>query len=204
MRRRIVLCALVFAGLAAGCSSPRPRVYQPPPLTPAEREEIQTRILRCDLDIAFASLIAVLQDEQWDLQDIKKESGVIQALTKRRTDVIGPGEDWRADQDPRYRDTKKAPAEAAINEWTRWEKLTAHIEPWGEGKVRIRIAIAKHGILPPVTYSYPVSSGREVMVNAPAREDQVVVEEPLAYSRLFTRVQKAVDEREAARERRAP
>jgi len=111
MRSRIAACALVLTALAAGCSSPRPRVYQPPPLTPAEREEIQTRTLRGDYDAAFASLIAVLQDEQWDLQDIKKESGVIQALTKRRTDVVGPGEDWRADQDPKYRDTKKDPGD---------------------------------------------------------------------------------------------
>ena len=32
--------------------------------------------------------------------------------------------------------------------WTRWNVLTARIEPWHQNRVRVRLSIVKHGTLP--------------------------------------------------------
>jgi hypothetical protein len=185
--------ALTTAWLT-GCVS-EPIVYQPAPLTPAEREEIQTRTLNEGVDTVFAATIAVLQDEGWDLQDIRKDSGVIQSTTKRRDAYWGPSDDWRYASDPQaLAQFKKSKKRQVINQWTRWEKLTAHIEPWGTGKTRIRISILNFGALPSVTYMEKVS-GKEIFVNSPTREDQVIEENPLSYSRIFARIETAIDDR---------
>ena len=195
--------ALLIA-LVSGCASRGPVVYQPPPLTAAEREEIQTRTPDAGFDIAFSAVLSVLQDDAWDLQDIKKESGVIMAFTKKRPDTIGPAEDWRRELEAKKKKRPKAGKdedESIINQWTRWEKLTAHIEPWGSGKARIRISIVNFGALPAVTYSYPVNSmftRKTITVNAQATEEQVVVEDPVAYSKLFTKIEKAIADRQQA------
>ena len=85
------------------------------------------------------------------------------------------------------------------NQWTRWEKLTAHIEPWGGGRSRVRISIVNFGALPAVTYSYPVNSlftRKNITVNAQATEEQVVVEDPVPYTREFSKIEKAVEDRQ--------
>jgi predicted small lipoprotein YifL len=202
MRRKALFVFGVMLQIAFlnGCASRGPVVYQPPPLTAAEREEIQTRTFDADFAITFSAVIAVLQDNAWDLQDIQKESGVIMAYTKKRSDTVGPAEDWRLDQDAKKKKTKpkKDDDESIINQWTRWEKLTAHIEPWGSGKARVRISIVNFGALPAVTYSYPVNSmftRKNITVNAQATEEQVVVEDPVAYTKEFTKIEKAVADR---------
>lgn len=190
----VVLSAVL---LGAGCASRGPLVYQPAPLTAQEREELQTRTLAASLDTAFAATIAVLQDEEWDLQDIRKDSGVIQAVTKKRSDAIGPSDDWRRE----VLTGDKSGRDEVLNRWTRWDKLTAHMEPWGSGQVRLRLNITKFGTLPAITYSYPVGSFRSkktVTVNALAKEEQVVVEEPMAYKTLFTRIEGAIVQRNQA------
>jgi len=202
IRRKVLVVFGVMLQIAFlnGCASRGPVVYQPPPLTSTEREEIQTKILAADFNVAFSSVIAVLQDDAWDMQEIGKETGVIQAVTKKRPDTIGPAEDWRRDYESKKKKAKpkKDDDESIINQWTRWEKLTAHIEPWGRGRSRIRISIVNFGALPAVTYSYPVSSlftRKNITVNAQATEEQVVVEDPVAYSKLFTKIEKAITER---------
>ncbi|HBA85072.1 MAG TPA: hypothetical protein DCZ95_13350 [Verrucomicrobia bacterium] len=189
-----VLLVVLSIGWLTGCASP-PIVYQPGPLTPAEREEIQARTLNASMDTAFAATIAVLQDEGWDLQEIRKDSGVIQAMTKRREAYWGPSDDWRYASDPQaIAKFKKEKKRQVINQWMRWEKLTAHIEPWGAGKSRNRISILKFGALPSVTYMEKLS-GKEFFVNSPTREDHVMEEEPLAYSRIFARIETAIKDR---------
>ncbi len=200
--------AFVFLGVAFliaflnACSTRGPIVYQPPPLTAAERAEIQTRVFDAEFPVAFSAVIAVLQDNAWDLQDIQRESGVIMAYTRKRSDTIGPSEDWRRDLDTKKKKKAKAREKdetaSIINQWTRWEKLTAHIESWGAGKSRIRISIVNFGALPAVTYSYPVDSmfsRKNITVNAQATEEQVIVEDPVAYSKEFTKIEKAIADR---------
>ena len=198
--------AFVFLGVAFliaflnACSTRGPIVYQPPPLTAAEREEIQTRTFDTNFDTAFSAVIAVLQDNAWDIQDVQKDSGLIMAYTKKRPDTIGPSEDWRRDHDAKKRaKPRKEGDESIINQWTRWEKLTAHIEPWGGGRSRVRISIVNFGALPAVTYSYPVNSlftRKNITVNAQATEEQVVVEDPVPYTREFSKIEKAVEDRQ--------
>lgn len=201
MRRRVffVFGVMLQTAFLSGCASRGPIVYQPPPLTAAEREEIQTRTFDADFDITFSAVIAILQDNAWDLQNIQKESGVIMAYTKKRSDTIGPAEDWRRDQNAKKKTKpKKNDDESIINQWTRWEKLTAHVEPWGSGKSRVRVSIVNFGALPAVTYTYPVDSlftRKNITVNAQATEAQVVVEDPVAYSKEFTKIEKAVADR---------
>ena len=204
MRRKALYVFGVMLQIAFlnGCASRGPIVYQPPPLTAAEREEIQTRTFDADFAIAFSAVIAVLQDNAWDLQDIQKDSGVIMAYTKKRSDTIGPSEDWHRDLEAKNKKKKAKPqkddGEVIINQWTRWEKLTAHVEPWGNGKSRVRISVVNFGALPAVTYSYPVNSmftRKNITVNAQATEEQVVVEDPVAYSKEFTKIEKAIADR---------
>jgi hypothetical protein len=197
-----VVGAMLQIAFLSGCASRGPVVYQPPPLTAAEREEIQTRTFDADFALAFSAVIAVLQDNAWDLQDIQRESGVIMAYTRKRSDTIGPAEDWRRDLEIKKKKKVKAKEKdegaSIINQWTRWEKLTAHIEPWGSGKSRVRISIVNFGSLPAVTYSYPVDSmfsRKNITVNAQATEEQVVVEDPVAYAKEFTKIEKAIADR---------
>jgi predicted small lipoprotein YifL len=199
---RALFAVTLLAIFSAGCATRGPVVYKPAPLTAEERQEIQTRVIEADFDTVYAATIAVLQDEGWDIQDVKKESGVIQALTKRRQSKLGPDDDWKAGtkeatKEEKKSSKKKSEQQKLVNEWTRWEKLTAHIESWGE-KAKNRISITKFGALPAITYTYPVGSGREMTVNSPAKEDQVVDEDPLTYSRLFARIEQAVADRKKA------
>lgn len=201
---RALFAVTLLALLSVGCATRRPVVYKPAPLTAEERQEIQTRAMDADFDTVYAATIAVLQDEGWDIQDIQKDSGVIQALTKRRSSKLGPDDDWKAgakdaskEEKKPFSFQKKSEPQKLVNEWTRWEKLTAHIEPWG-AQVKNRISITKFGSLPAVTYTYPVGSGREMTVNSPAKEDQVTDEDPLTYSRLFARIEQAVADRKKA------
>ena len=202
MRRKafVVFGVLLQTSFFTGCASRGPIVYQPPPLTAAEREEIQTRTFDTNFDTAFSAVIAVLQDNAWDIQDVQKDSGLIMAYTKKRPDTIGPSEDWRRDHDAKKRaKSRKEGDESIINQWTRWEKLTAHIEPWGGGRSRVRISIVNFGALPAVTYSYPVNSlftRKNITVNAQATEEQVVVEDPVPYTREFSKIEKAVEDRQ--------
>lgn len=185
---------VVLLALACGCATQKKVAYRPAPLTAAEREEIQIRVFEGDFDTAYSATIAVLQDKEWDLEEINKESGVIQAVTKKREDKLGPSEDWKRGKPRKHRKGGRKKDEV-LNKWTRWEKLTCHIEPWGGGKVRQRITIAKYGMLPAVTYSYSVGSfgNRKVVnVNAPAKEERVIDEDPLVYGRLYNYIEKAL------------
>lgn len=200
----VLLAISVLAGLIAGCVSQKKVVYKPAPLTAEEREEVQMRVLDGDFETAFAATIAILQDKAWNLTEINKDSGVIQAETKRRRDDIGPSEDWQRGTKknktwPSSPRQKSGPSDEVLNKWTRWEKLTAHVEPWGAGKVRERISIVKQGSLPAVTYSYKVGSFSDrkvVNVNEPAREDQALDDDPLVYEKMFSRIKQAMAERQ--------
>ena len=193
-----VFCVFLPLALLNGCASRGPSGYPPPPLTAAEREEIQTRWFDADFAITFAAVIAILQDSAWDLQDIQKESGVIMAYTKKRPDTLGPAEDWRRDLEAKKKKARhpKDDDESLLNQWTRWEKLTVHIEPWGRDRARVRISIVHFGALPAVTYTYPDHSlfrrKKNLTVNAQAAEEQIVVDDPLAYSKEFTKIEKAI------------
>jgi hypothetical protein len=195
------MTVLAVTLLVAGCATQKKAVYKPAPLTAEEREELQMRILEGGFDAAFAATIAILQDEGWNLEQVNKESGIIQATTAKRDDTLGPADDWKRGK-KNSKPSRRGRKTELLNKWTRWESLTAHIEPWGQGKVRERISVVKNGSLPAVTYSYNVgsfSNRKVVNVNAPAKEEQAIEDDAVIYGKLFTRIKRAMTARQHLR-----
>jgi len=171
----------------------------PPPLSSQQRAAMQTRELNGDFATAFSATLSVLQDEGWQIDVVDKESGIIQASSLKRQDSIGPAEDWSAEQDAAYRDNlikKVRKTETALPEWTRWEQLTAHIEPWGKKTVRHRITITKCGSLTPSTYSFSGKKGTQKISTTGGKEQSLVIENPATYQYLFQQIQRAIFIRE--------
>jgi len=141
-------CAILIAGLSA-CQSGSSRASILPELSPRQRESMQTRILDVDYDIAYASVISILQDEGWRISEVDKASGLIQASSLKYQDEVGPREDaLRNDKDFR-KVLKQQRKKGQSPVWTRWRELTARVEPWGTGKTRVRITIVKLGSISP-------------------------------------------------------
>jgi hypothetical protein len=137
--------------LALACAS---APFTPPPrLSAAQREAIQTREFPGRFDTVFPAVLSVLQDEGWEITEVDRESGLIQASSLRRQSLFGPADDWRGENDPVVKETRKRSAQLREHGlpfafWTRWNELTARIEPWHRNSVRVRLSIVKHGTLP--------------------------------------------------------
>ena len=189
-----MLIGLLAAGCVAGVSGTRGRA----PLTPLQRAAMQTRELEGDFDTVFAATISVLQDTGWQIDEVDKDSGIIQASSLKRQGAIGPEDDARATYDPQVAELQRQHLKGkAAGEWTRWERLTAHLEPWGASTVRERISIVKCGGVPgrTVTQKEPRFWGlgsRKRTVQEPSREQSVILENPRAYQALFQQIQKAI------------
>ena len=98
----------------------------------------------------FASVLSVLQDEGWQIETVDKNAGIIQASSLKRQELIGPEDDWRPADDAYIvqitKDAVKAQRKKLpVATWTRWEQLTARVEPWTKNTVRTRITIVKCG-----------------------------------------------------------
>ncbi len=186
----LLIFLLPGALLNSGCIKSGAGVGAYQPLSIQQRAAMQTKELEGSFDTGFAATLSVLQDEGWQINVVDKSSGIIQANSLKRQSSIGPAEDWYAERDPKYinkiiKQAKKKGAE--LVQWTRWEQITAHIEPWGSNTIRERITITKYGSLPSNTYSYE-SKTRTIG----AREQSVVVENPATYQYLFQQIQRAV------------
>ena len=200
MIKRFCMPAVVMLAGAiffSGCAMERGAVLPPPQLTIQQRAAMQTREMQGTFDTGFGATISVLQDEGWQLEVVDKTSGIIQARSLKRQDVIGPGEDWNAEQDPEYREklikqAKKEKEGPGLLEWTRWEQVTVHIEPWGKNSIRQRITITKFGRLPSLTYSYSAKRGKEKVATEGGKEQSVIIENPTVYQYLFQRIQRAI------------
>jgi len=181
--------------MLCGCFVGASRIAPPPPLSSQQRSSMQTKELDGDFATAFAATISVLQDEGWELIEVDRGSGIIQASSLKRQDIIGPAEDWYAERDAGYRDqlAKQAKkSESGLAEWTRWEKLTAHIEPWGKKTVRERITITKFGSLAAHTYSFSDKKGRDKISTDGGKEQSLIIENPATYQYLFQQIQRAI------------
>jgi len=142
----ILLVVVVIVG--GGCAKSRP--LGPVPLSAMQREYMQTKEIEGDFDTVFGSVLSVLQDEGWQIEAVDKSAGIIQASSLKRQELVGPSDDWRSPNDPRIEEIQKVAAKAArrdlpVSTWTRWEQLTARIEPWAQNTVRARITIVKCG-----------------------------------------------------------
>ncbi len=125
----------------------------PPRLSAAQREAMQTREFPGRFDTVFSAVLSVLQDEGWEITEVDRESGLIQASSLRWQSLLGSAEDWRGENDPVVKEMRERSAELREHglpfaHWTRWNELTARIEPWHRERVRVRLSIVKHGTLP--------------------------------------------------------
>ena len=191
-----LLLVLTSISLASGCGQNKSRLQPPPPLSIQQRAAMQTKELEGDFDTGFAATISVLQDEGWQIEVVDKSCGIIQAVSLKHQDIIGPHEDWYTEKDAGYRDDilkESKDREVPPSEWNRWEQLTCHIEPWGENRIRQRITITAFGSLPTNTVS---SAGKkkdkQTIVTAGGKEQSRIVEDPARYQYLFQQIQRAI------------
>lgn len=188
--RIMITCGLCLLFVQA-CA--RDRVTGPPPaLSAMQRAALQTRELEGDFDTAFAALVSVLQDEGWQIAEIDRASGLIQAESLRQQMLWGPDDDWRPPDDAYFVELRKAAEEARAHnwpypEWTRWETLTAQVEPWGTGTVRVRLSMVKVGDLPSGAQRV-----KKETIPIPGKQQSVVVEDAETYTWLFQLLQKAM------------
>jgi len=191
-----LLLVLTSISLASGCGQNKSRLQPPPPLSIQQRAAMQTKELEGDFDTGFAATISVMQDEGWQIEVVDKSSGIIQAVSLKHQDIIGPYEDWYAENDAGYRDDRRKEAKdrkVSVSEWNRWEQLTCHIEPWGENRIRQRITITAFGSLPANTFSYAEKKkDKQNIVTAGGKEQSRIVEDPARYQYLFQQIQRAV------------
>lgn len=195
---------LMCLALFSGCYSVPPRVETR--MTPMQRSAMQTKELPGTYQAAFRATISVLQDHGWSIDVVDMESGIIQASSTRRKEVVGPEDDYRADTDPLIEKTRrklsrfKGSKKVASPMWTRWDKVTVHIEPWGENTVRERVTVVRAGSLPSGFYYYPCPKAfgyGKKKVRITGHEQEVVVEDPQTYQALFQQIRKAIFVREA-------
>jgi len=192
----LLLPVLISISFAPGCAQRKSRLQPPPPLSIQQRAAMQTKELEGDFDTGFAATISVLQDEGWQIEVVDKASGIIQAVSLKHQDIIGPYEDWYAENDAGYRDDRRKEAKdrkVSVSEWNRWEQLTCHIELWGENRIRQRITITSFGSLPTNTFSYAEKKkDTQNIVTAGGKEQSRIVEDPSRYQYLFQQIQRAV------------
>jgi len=192
----LLLLVLISMSFVSGCGQGKSRLQPPPPLSVQQRAAMQTKELEGDFDTGFAATISVLQDEGWQIEVVDKSSGIIQAVSLKHQDIIGPHEDWYAEKDAGYRDDilkESKDRKMPLSEWNRWEQLTCHIEAWGENRIRQRMTITAFGSLPTNTFSYAEKKkDKQNIVTSGGKEQSRIVEDPARYQYLFQQIQRAV------------
>ncbi len=143
------IVAVVVTACAIGCQTGS-KSSTPPELSARQREAMQTRILDSEYDQVYGAVISILQDEGWRLEQVDKDSGVIQAASLKYQDNVGPREDHlRGDKKfQKYLEQQIKHGNPPV--WTRWRELTARVEPWGDGRTRVRVTIVKLGSISPI------------------------------------------------------
>lgn len=192
-RKYLILIASLL--VISGCAGLKRTTHTYQPLSSQQRSAMQTKEMEGSFDTGFSATISVLQDEGWQIEVVDKSSGIIQASSLKRQSIIGPAEDWYSKKDPNYINTlQKNAAEkgSGLLDWTRWEQLTVHIEPWGKSTLRERITITKFGSLPSNTYSFSNKNDIQKTTTIGAKEQSVVVENPATYQYLFQKIQRAI------------
>lgn len=185
--RWLALCLLL-----AGCSSTPETPVVRPSISSADRTAMQSCTYFAPMDVVFAATIATLQDLGWQLDVVDKDSGLIRATTQKRLEPLGPQEEKITNYQFRRQAIQQRTSEK--DQWTRWEEMVIHTEPWTGGQTRQRLIFNRHGSLPALSYKTKLE-GREGMINAPAREERVEMELREVYADVFARITRAVSER---------
>ncbi len=183
---------LVLLLLLTGCRSTPETPEVRPPLSSADRTAIQSCTYYAPVDVVFSATIATLQDLGWELDTVDKASGLIRATTQKRLEPLGPQEEAITNYKFRRQTIQRRTSEK--DQWTRWEEMVIHTEPWTGGQTRQRLVFNRHGSMPALSYKTKLE-GKEGMINAPAREERVEMELREVYADVFARITKAVAER---------
>ena len=200
MKKTSIVAGLAMAVLVlAGCQMKRgiPVAVRTPDVMPGERAAMQTRIFPAPEDAVFAATVAVLQDLGWKLDTVDRASGIIRASTEKRLEPLGPKEENITSFEWRRKAIQKRSSEK--DQWTRWDELVAHIEKWPGRQARERIVLSRCGSLPAMSYPARVDK-REVIINAPAKEESMEIPLAEVYAALFQRIEAAVLDRTRSRE----
>lgn len=194
MSKTLLSGLLIAAVLSVGCQMRRPGfgVVIPSETLPGERAAMQTRVLPVPDDVVFPATVATMQDLGWKLESVDRSSGLIRASTEKRLEPLGPKEEHITNFEWRRATIQKRASEK--DQWTRWSELMVHIEKWPGGQTRMRIILTRHGVLPAMSYPSRVER-REVIINAPAKEESVEVALGEVYAVLFQQIDKAVTAR---------
>ncbi|HPO14148.1 MAG TPA: hypothetical protein PLI09_11935 [Candidatus Hydrogenedentes bacterium] len=180
----ILLCAGCATSAKGGPSSP---------LSPVQRAAMQTKELEGDADTGFAAALSVLQDYGWQIDAVDRQGGIIQASSLRREALLGPEDEWRANDKGYMKSLNKSVKDSVKRGipypmWTRWQRLTLTSEPWGKKSLRMRITVVDCGTMP----SGAMAKGKKELIPIPGKEQTVVVDDPQLYKRLFQDIQKAI------------
>ncbi len=159
---------------------------------PEERAAMQTRIFPAAEEVLFAATVAVLQDLGWTLDTVDRSSGIIRASTEKRLEPLGPKEEKIASFEWRRAAIQKRTSEK--DQWTRWDEMVAHIEKWPAQQARERIVLSRCGSLPAMSYPARVDK-RDVVINAPAKEESLEIHLAEVYASLFQSIDQAIQER---------
>ena len=166
----------------------------PADMLPEERAAMQIRTYAVADEVVFAATVAVLQDLGWNLDAADRASGIIRASTAKRLEPLGPKEERITSFEWRRATIQKRSSEK--DQWTRWDAMVAHIEKWPGKQARARIVLSRRGSLPAMSYPARVDK-RDVIINAPAKEEAVEVNLAEVYDTFFQQIEKAVGERTA-------
>jgi len=194
--RNSIMLGLAIVALA-GCQKP-PKPTRPitsAGMAPEERSTMQTRIFSAPEDAVFAATVAVLQDLGWKLDTVDRASGMIRASTAKRLEPLGPKEENITSFEWRRTAIQKRTSEK--DQWMRWDEMVAHIEKWPKDQTSQRIVLSRRGSLPAMSYPARIDR-RDVIINAPAKEESVEIQLGDVYDTLFQRIEKAIRERTQA------
>ena len=186
--RGLALAALLFM---TGCQIKQRMMVtvSPTDMLPEERAAMQIQTYSAPDEVVFAATVAVLQDLGWNLDAADRASGIIRASTAKRLEPLGPKEERITSFEWRRATIQKRASEK--DQWTRWDAMVAHIEKWPGKQARARIVLSRHGTLPAMSYPARVDK-RDVIINAPAKEESVEVNLGEVYAEFFQRIEKAV------------
>ncbi|MCZ7591818.1 MAG: hypothetical protein M5U15_06540 [Kiritimatiellae bacterium] len=189
-QRALFIALFLFSGCHFG--QRMAIVVTPSEVLPEERAAMQTRVFMASDDIVFSAMVATLQDLGWSLDAADRASGIIRASTGKRLEPLGPKEEAITSFEWRRATIEKRGSEK--DQWTRWDEMVAHIEKWPNSRARARIVLSRRGSLPAMSYPSKVDR-REVIINAPAKEESVEVSLDEVYATLFKKIEQAVQER---------
>jgi len=198
--RALSLVSILSLG---SCAIPKIAEVEKPPPSPEERQAMQSTVYPGSYDAVFAATISVMQDFGWNLSVIDKNSGIVKASTNKRLEKLSPVEESITDYELRLKTIEKR--SDAQHQWTRWEEITIHTEPWGANRARQRIVIMRWGSLPSMSYATRVGGGlltrgQKATINAPPQEVNEELVLPEVYRALFEKIQRALNTRTTLQE----